>query len=71
MDILQLLTVLILCSVAAFACLLIFISIKAQRGNGYLCTTCKFNNSDSCQKPDRPQVLQCYAYIASATSKTN
>lgn len=55
---------LILLIIIALAALLVtWVAIHQYRGERYLCDDCQFNSPEKCHKKERPQAVQCYAYI--------
>lgn len=50
----------LLCALVAAA--LSFLAAWNWEGGRYLCDNCRFNNPDSCHKPERPSAVICKAY---------
>ncbi|MBX9877719.1 MAG: hypothetical protein K2Y22_04610 [Candidatus Obscuribacterales bacterium] len=55
---------LIMLAIIAIAALVVtFVAVKQYRGERYLCDDCQFNSPEKCHKKERPQAVECYAYL--------
>jgi hypothetical protein len=47
---------------AGTAALTVYTAINRRNEGAYLCDDCKFNDPESCLKPERPKALLCTSY---------
>jgi hypothetical protein len=58
----DLIEIIVLTISALIAIYITIISIQVYKGNKYLCDTCKFNQANDCNKPERPHAHICMSY---------
>ena len=62
MDTAQIVEIVMFGSCLSICIFLTVLSVRAWKGERYLCENCRYNDEVSCRKRDRPKALVCTAY---------